>query len=1074
MPGHLCAHGRTIPPSTSSIRRRRPLALSLTALLIAVPAAAQTHRGSIRGVVLDPSGAAVPQARVLVVNEATGDSRSHTAGDEGRFAVAELPAGVYRIEIEQAGHKKSVVQIALEVGQELWVDVPLELGNVTEEVRVAAEALALERESAALGTRIDARQLSGLPLDGRNFLELSLLAAGTAPAPEGSASSLRGDFAFTANGGREDAQSFVLDGVYNIDPKLNTPGVRPPVDGIREFEVLTSTYDASFGRNAAGQVNVITQSGTNRLRGTAYGFFRSKALDSRNVFAPADEEAPDYSRQQFGGSIGGPITENRTFFFADYERTRLREGITRVTNVPTLAERNGDFSNSLRRPPINPLTGQPFPGHRIPVFFQNPVGRAIADLYPLPNRETPFANFVSSPTLEDDSDQFDAKVDHTFANGSTLSTRYSFSDRRFFEPFASTVSVPGFGTDVPRRAQNLGAALTQPFGGTLINEVRVGYSRVAIGVFHENQGTSLNQRVGLPELSSNPRDFGLSQITISGYSPLGDEFTTPQESATDMYQVLDAVTWARGAHLVKAGAELRHVRQSAYRDVQSRGFLNFADVYITGNALADLLLGFPLVTGGAILDNPQELRSSAWSAFVQDNWRLRPDLTLSAGLRYEYIAPAVDADDRANLYDVATGELVPVGTSGMPRGGYEGDRNNLAPRVGFAWTPDAAGRLAIRGGYGLYYNQGALATGEGLYFNPPYFDLNLFVPFPGVPPVTLQDPFPASYPIALPVSATAYQRDLQTGWLEHWNVSAQRQIGDSRAVEIAYVGSRGHDLIAARDINQPAPSPQVPNLRPNPLFDDITLIESRGSSDYHALQLKFQQRLDRGLSFLSSYTLGRSEDDASGFFASTGDPNFPQDSRNPDAEHGRSSFDVRHRFSLSFAWQLPFGPGRHWLSRSSALSAILADMELQGIVTLQSGRPFTVALLPEIDNSNTGRSTLGFGANDRPNVTGDAALDNPTTDRWFDTSKFTLPPFGSFGNAGRNILEGPGYSNVNLALLKFMSIGTTRLELRAEAFNLLNSANFNLPDAFLGSPTFGRIVSADSPRRCQFGVRVSF
>ena len=876
------------------------------------------------------------------------------------------------------------------------------------------------------------------------------------------------------NGGRDDAQSFVLDGFYNIDPKLNTPGVQPPVDGIREFEVLTSTYDASFGRNAAGQVNVVTHSGTNAMRGTVYGFFRSTALDARNYFAPEDEEAPDYSRQQFGGSVGGPIVRDRTFFFADYEHTRLREGITRISNVPTLAERNGDFSNSLRVPPINPFTGQPFPGNRLPDFFINPIGRSIAALYPEPNRSTPSANFVSSPTQSDDIDQFDARVDHTLAGGAILTARYSLSDRRLYEPFPSLVSVPGYGTDVPRRAQNLGVGFTQPFGGTLINEARVGYSRVAIGVFQENQGTSINQQVGLPELSSNPRDFGLSQISISGFSPLGDEFTTPQESATDMIQVLDTVTWTRGAHLVKGGIDIRYVQQSAYRDVQSRGFLNFADVYVTGNALADLLLGFPVVTGGAILDNPQELRAPAWSAFVQDTWRVRPNLTLSAGLRYEYIAPAVDADDRANLYDEATGQLVQVGTNGMPRGGYEPDRNNFAPRVGFAWTPDQAGQMVVRGGYGLYYNQGALATGEGLYFNAPYFDFNLFVPFPGVPPVTLQNPFPANYPIELPVSATAYQRDLQTGWLEHWNVNVQRQLGGSRAIEVAYVGSRGHDLIAARDLNQPAPSPQVPNLRPNPFFDDITFIESRGSSNYHALQLKFQQRLDRGLSFFATYTLGKSEDDASAFFASTGDPNFPQDSRNPEAECGRSSFDVRHRFSTSFAWQLPFGEGRRWLADDGVLSAIFSDMELQGIVTLQSGRPFTVALLPEVDNSNTGRSTLGFGANDRPNVTGDASLDNPTADRWFDTSAFTVPPFGSFGNAGRNILDGPGYTNVNLAFLKFVTLGASRLELRAEAFNLFNSANFDLPDAFVGSPTFGRIVSADSPRRCQFGVRVSF
>jgi hypothetical protein len=399
----------------------------------------------------------------------------------------------------------------------------------------------------------------------------------------------------------------------------------------------------------------------------------------------------------------------------------------------------------------------------------------------------------------------------------------------------------------------------------------------------------------------------------------------------------------------------------------------------------------------------------------------------------------------------------------MPRGGYLPDRNNWAPRIGAAWTPGSSGDAVIRGGYGIYYNQGALATGEGLYFNPPYFDFNLYIPFQGIPPVTLRDPFPQSYPIALPTSATAYQRDLQTGWMEHWSVSLQHQLGPGRAVEVAYVGSRGHDLIAARDVNQPRPSPNQPNLRPNPLMDDITLIESRGSSNYNALQLKFQQRFDAGLSVLSSYTFGKSLDDASGFFASAGDPNFPQDSQNTDREYARSSFDVRRRFSLSFAWLLPFE------------SSILSDMELQGIVTLQSGRPFTVALLPEFDNSNTGRSTLGFGANDRPNIVGNPHLDNPSPDRWFNTAAFAIPAYGTFGNAGRNILDGPGYQNVNLGVLKHIPLaGEARLQLRAEAFNLLNHANFHLPDAFVGSPTFGRVVSADNPRRCQFGLRIIF
>jgi hypothetical protein len=470
------------------------------------------------------------------------------------------------------------------------------------------------------------------------------------------------------------------------------------------------------------------------------------------------------------------------------------------------------------------------------------------------------------------------------------------------------------------------------------------------------------------------------------------------------------------------------------------------------------------LTGGARLDNPQNLRAHAWSLFTHDDWRATSSLTISAGLRYDYVSPAVDKDDRANLYDVATGQVVQVGTNGMPRGGYDADGNNLAPRGGFAWTLDEAAQTVLRGGYGIYYNQGALATSEGLFFNPPYFNLSVYFPFPGLPPLTIADPFPAFFPIPIPQSATAYQRDLETPWMEHWNVNVQRQIGLSRAIEIAYVGSRGHDLISARDVNQAPASSNPLNLRPNPLFADVILIESRASSKYNALQFKYQQRAADALSLLAAYTYGKSTDDASAFFTSAGDPNFPQNSRDPEAERSRSSFDVRHRFSLSFAYSLPFGDASAWLR----------DWELQGIVTLQSGRPFTVALRPDIDNSNTGRSNLGFGYNDRPDVAGDSSLANPTADQWFNTAAFSKPPFGTFGNAGRNILEGSGYRNMSLAIVKYVPVANVRLQLRAEAFNVFDRVNLDLPDAFLGSPTFGKILSAGSPRRVQFGVRALF
>jgi hypothetical protein len=370
----------------------------------------------------------------------------------------------------------------------------------------------------------------------------------------------------------------------------------------------------------------------------------------------------------------------------------------------------------------------------------------------------------------------------------------------------------------------------------------------------------------------------------------------------------------------------------------------------------------------------------------------------------------------------------------------------------------------VRGGYGVYYNQGALATSEGLYFNPPYFNLSVYFPFPGLPPLTIADPFPSNFPIPVPQSATAYQRDLKTPWMEHWNVNVQRQLGATRAIEVAYVGSRGHDLISARDGNQPPASANPVNLRPNPQFADITLIESRAASNYNALQLKFQQRTSAGLSLLAAYTFAKSTDDASGFFTSAGDANLPQNSRDPEAEHARSAFDVRHRLSMSLAYALPFSANQ-WVS----------DWEVQGILTLQSGRPFTVAIHPDIDQSNTGRSNLGFGYNDRPNVSGEPSLDDSSAEQWFNTAAFSFPPFGSFGNAGRNILDGPGYQNLNLALIKYVQLGgNVRLQLRAETFNVFNRVNLDLPDAFLGSPTFGQVLSAGSPRRFQFGVKALF
>ena len=1034
----------------------------LAFLLLQAGAYAQPVGGTIGGIVTDAARKPISGAAVRLVRSATNRLRSVVTDSSGDFTVSNLPPGKYRIEAGHEGYRTDVHQIALETGQDVRVEIALAEGQRTETVQVTAASGLLRTDSSALGSVIDNLQIVGLPLDGRNFYELTLLLPGVVPPAQGSAGSVNGDFAVNINGAREDSNNFLLDGVFNSDPKLNGIGVTPPVDAVREVEVSTGAYDASFGRNAGGQLSVVLKSGTNALHGTAYEFFRNGAMDARNFFAPAGETKPQYQRNQFGWSLGGPLVRNRSFFFADYEGRRERAGQTLVTNVPTALERAGDFSRSSLLA-IDPYTGQPYPNNVVPKSRLDPTGLAIAALYPLPNRSVANQNFVSSPAEQNREDHFDARIDHRLTAVDDVSARFSFADRGFYDPFSGSTfaAIPGYGTNIPSRAQNVMASETHTFTPSLLNELRLGFNRVAAGEFQQDLGTSVNRAVGLPDISANPRDFGLSLISITGYSPIGDDTNNPQHSASSIYQLTDTLSCVHGRHLARVGADLRYTQQDAFRDEEGRGFLSFLG--LTGNPLSEMLQGLPSLTGVARLDNAEHLRAHSAYFFVQDTWRARPDLTISAGLRYEYNSPPVDAFNRANVYDAATQSLVQVGTGGIPRGGYLPDTNNWAPRIGLAWRP-GQGRTVVRAGYGIYYDQGALATGEGLYFNPPYFNFTLFYPLGAQFPLTLSNPFPQNFPVPYPPSALAYQRDLRTAYTQQFNFTVQREIGRNRVAEIGYAGSKGTKLLGARDFNQPAPSPDPLNPRPVEQFADIDILESRGDSNYQSLQAHFQQRFDHGLTTMAAYTWSKSIDDASGFFSSAGDPNFPQNSRNVNAERALSSFDLRNRFSLSYSYDLPFGKGR-----------LRGGWQTFGIWTFQSGRPFTVALLPNFDNSNTGESILGFGANDRPNVLRSPALASPTAERWFDTSAFVIPPTGNFGNAGRNILTGPGLQTINVSLVKNTVLSErATLQFRAEAFNLLNHVNLDLPDNFVGSPTFGQILSAESPRHIQFGLKLIF
>ena len=1059
----------------SYVRQELIAAVALALGLCVWSVHGQQVDGRIHGLILDASGAAVENAQISAQRIETGAVRRAASGTGGRYAVPALPPGSYAISVTAEGFRPvSSEPVQLTIGGEAQASFVLEVGAALGAITVTAESSALETTQAAIGNIIPNHFIVSLPLNGRNFLQLSLLTPGAAPAAVGSPGSERGRFAFQTNGSRETANSFLYDGVYAIDPILNSFSFAPPVDAIREFRIQTSNSEAGLGRNSGGQIAVAIKQGTNDFHGTAYEFLRNDRFDARNFFSRPGDPVPALRRNQFGASLGGPLAENSTFFFANFEGLREARAVTRTTNVPTQAEREGDFSASSSNAPINFFAQRPFANSRLP--YTNPIGRSVADLYPEPNRAVAGQNFVAAPVGNDRTDKFDVRIDR-HGDKVQVAGRHSFANSDQLDPYAAQQfsSVPGYGNLLDQRAQNTMLSLTNTPGTQWINEARLGYNRIDNQTLHQNTGASLNSPLGLPDFATRELDLGLSFFQVTGFSSLGGEYNNPQVSTVNTWQISDTLSYSRGGHLLQFGFEQRGVRQDGFRNVLARGSLYFTDLAYTQNALADLLLGLPTYTVAARSDSMQAARTGATSAFVTGTLRVSQALTLSLGLRYEYHQPAFDAADAASVYDPASQQIVRVGQSGVPRGGFHPDPNNLAPRISIALRPPGADRLVIRAGWGLYYNFSDLAAGQGIYFNPPFFDALLFIPS-AAGPISISEPWPEGQAAPVPPSVTTYDQNLRTSYAQQWNFTLQSELFADTVVSVGYNGTRGTKLIGGRDMNQPAPSPAQPNYRPLPMFSDINLIAAGFDSVYHSLQAQFQCRLQSGLTGLFSYTWSKSIDNASNFFASAGDANYPQDSNNVAAERARSSFDVSHRFSGSFVYQLPFGPGKpvggSW---TGSAAKFLGGWQLNGIVTLQSGQPYTVALPGESDNSNTGRSSYGFGAGDRPDVVGNPNLASPDPQQWFDPAAFSQPLYGSFGNAGRNIVAGPGLANVDFSLLKDIELGeSATLQFRAELFNMLNTPNFLNPNIFYGTPGFGRVLAARDGREVQFGIKLIF
>ena len=1006
----------------------------------------------------DATGAPLPGVVITLVNQQTAAEHETVTEGDGTSDIR-VPGGLYTLKGVLSGFKTAVIHdIRLQGASRGSIGVVLAPGSYTEQVVVTADPTMVRIGNSAVGAVFDADTLSTLPVPEREALEFATQAPGVAPPAPGSRLSTQGNTGVNSSGAREAANNFLLDGADNNDQFLNRLVVNPSLEAIEEVTLLQNTYDAQYGRSAGAQVNMVLKSGSSRLRGAGYEFFRHSSLAARNAFQPAGEAQPLLRRHQAGGSLGGPLQPRRSFFFVNVEAVDGREAETRLARVPTAAERAGDFSASAAAV-RDPATGAPFPGNQIPAARLSAAGSAAAALYPLPNRADAVANFVSSPIAERRAVQFTGKTDHTIGEGTTAALRYTFSRDDRDAPFPTRGrNLPGFGVSVLDQGQHAAFGLSHAPSGRLFNELRVSINALRRENLPQSAGADRFAALGITGPAIGGTDRGFPTLVLPGYETLGDDPNLPVARRARTLHVSDALTLDLGRHHLKVGGELRGYRSDGYNHLFARGQATFQGVF-TGHPVADLLFGLPSIALLGVNDNPQALRTRALNAFAQDDWRLATRVTLNAGVRYEYNTPPYDAADRMRILDLQTLQLRQVGTDGVSRSGLRADRNNIAPRLGVSWDVDGDGSTVVRGGYGIFYDSGTLIENSALYFNPPEFTLQLF--FPGAQPLRLDNPFPAGRGISPRATVNTLDPAARTAYTQQGSVALEQSLGGT-SLAVRYVTSHGDHLVRKRNLNQPAPAPgPIDGRRPIPGFADILLVESTASSSYHALQVSVVRRPSRRLSFRGAYTLARSMDDASAFLATDGDDNTPQDSRNLAAEWGPSDYDVRHRFVATGLYDLTGVAG--W--------APLRNWQFGAVLAAQSGRPFTPRV--SFDNSNTGNVGGGTFAYDRPLVVTTVPPDVRAVS--YGGRTFVIAPPFTYGNAGRNSLTGPSSVTLDLMAARRIRIGDYKMiTLRLEAFNALNRRNYGLPDSFVDRPTFGQSLSAAAPRQLQVSVRFSF
>jgi hypothetical protein len=1062
-------------------RNVRVLAMTLLLGTLAATAAAQVDRATLTGVVRDPSDAAIPQARVTVTSLATGVVSSATTTTDGTYLVVNLLPGEYLVQVRADGFQVFEQTVSLELGARARLDMALAVGSIGETVRVEGVTPLVSTESAVIGTVVGEQEVSKLPLAIRNWDDLLSLVPGvqsdryTEQAGGTSAGRTGG---VSVHGNRSLQNNFLLDGVANNSfstnvQELTTQISRPSVDAIDEFKVVTSPYAAEYGWAPGAAIIVNTKSGNNSFRGTAYDFFRDDRFDSNNFFAKrANQPKPTNNQNQFGGNFGGPIVRSRAFFFGDYEGTRIEQGVLRTGRVMTANERQGIFTSAVR----DPQTGQPFPDNRIPANRIDPVAANIAGLLPLPNASGG-NNFIRQPNVEDESDRFMARIDVPLGSNDTLFARYIGSSRFRYVPGWFGGIIDGTSTSAwGRNYLDSHAGVVgwnKVLGTNLFNEARFSYARGTNDGTQDPFGEDGNAQIGFRGVPDDPRVVGgIVGIDISGHIRLGSPNFMPKFQHTEQFQYLNTLTWLRGRHQWKFGADLMLPMRNEYFDVApTRGNLSFNGSF-TGNAFADFLLGY---AQRAQLTNVFVVNQRLWSTsfFVQDDWQVTDQLTVNLGIRYDYMTPPYEANNQMANFDPAgnggAGALYFAADGSLEdRALVKPDSNNFAPRVGAVYTVND--RTIIRGGFGVFYNQfERIGSEDQLALNPPGLrNVDVSTSSTSTPVMFLQNGFPANFLDQLVIAnlmLRAADPNAPRTTVKQFGGGIQRQLGEAFAVSADVVGSVTSNLAVLRNLNQPLPGTRDANgPRPFPGFgSNIQWREMTGSGNYKGLDLGFEKRFVDGYSYRASYTLGQARDTAPEHLnASSG---RPQNGRDLESWEGASDFDIRHRLTANFIVELPFGEGKPMLQDGVA-GQLLGGWLVSGIFSVRSGRPITIS---------QGTNNVGPGAEGLPNLVGDP--EGPkTVEAWYNKAAFELVPSGTFGNAGRNILRGPNWSTFDISVQRRIDF-TDRVNatVRWDCFNLFDRANLGNPERNIASATAGVISTlAGDPRVMQFSVRLGF